>query len=616
MHKNTRLQKVWNKIPFAMIGVLSIFIVMLLLLWSNIANSQQSAPALYPDIYFSGEYKLEDGSWNAVKPGQHIPATKGDVTLRGQFHMVAPDGAYLGVVGEGTLLSFYLNHIRLTIQQEGQQPHTMDIEHPHAGEGMCGEMSIAYELPSDQPLTLTFQNPHAFGNDKAIDMFLEELSLYGGLPYEKEIMNRGATERNTGLGLVVVALVLLGTALFSALLQTEGSGKMSLIGTSILFAGGYFAYGAKGVFFWSDSVIGNTTVLGICMMLYTLCTCALIASTLSPRLRKAGIVATVFLGIVCMVSAVLSIATDVRFYDTWLWWAVAQSAVNAAFLVCLILDSLGAKFVVKTKNIVAMILLGGIEADFLGTACGWWQGGLISRYIFLGLFAITIILVWQIIPQNINAARRAKEMEAEQKLIRAQLQENRIAIMISQIQPHFIYNTLGTIQHLCKENPEEAACLVQNFSIYLRGNFSELDNTVPIRIRKELEHVHCYTDIELVRFPDMTVQYDIQTEDFVLPALSVQPLVENAIKHGLMGLEEGGTVVVTTFETDTHYCVKVTDDGVGFDELNLQDGRKHVGISNVRERLQSMCGGTLTVESQKGKGTTALIQIPKEGNKL
>ena len=149
----------------------------------------------------------------------------------------------------------------------------------------------------------------------------------------------------------------------------------------------------------------------------------------------------------------------------------------------------------------------------------------------------------------------------------------------------------------------------------MRGNFSELDNTTPIRFTKELEHVRCYTEIELIRFPDMTVNYDIQTEDFLLPALTVQPLVENAIKHGLMGREEGGTVTVTVFETESHYCVKVADDGVGFDDRVSWDERKHIGIRNVRERLQVMCGGTLTVESQKGKGTTALIQIPKEGKK-
>ena len=141
--------------------------------------------------------------------------------------------------------------------------------------------------------------------------------------------------------------------------------------------------------------------------------------------------------------------------------------IKRILLVCLVLDSLEAKFVRKIRNIGAGILLCGIEADFLGTALGWWQGGLICRYIFLGLFAIAIVLVWQVIPRNINAARKAKEMEAEQKLIRAQLQENRIAIMISQIQPHFIYNTLGTIQQLCKDGKVEGAMQFGTQDIWL-----------------------------------------------------------------------------------------------------------------------------------------------------
>ena len=616
MQGNQQLQKAWKKIPFAILGILFVLAVMLLLLWGSIANSQQSSPALYPSIYFSGAYRLADGPWNTVKAGQHIPATKGDVTLQGQFHMVAPDGEHIGAAGEGVLLSFYLNHIRLTVEEAGQEPRHLDIEHPRAGEGMCGELSIGYELRTDQPLTLTFHNPHAFGNDKAIDLFLEELSVYGGLSYEKDIMNQGSLERNAGLAFVIVAFVLLGTAIFSALFQVEGSNKLCLIGLSVLFAGGYFLYGAKGVFFWSDSVIGNTTILGICMMLYMLCVCALIASTLKEKPRKIAAVAVGALGAVCVAIATLCLTTDVRFFDTWLWWAVAQSAVNLVLLVCLALDIPGGPKGKIASCIGAAVLLLGFEADFVGTAQGWWQGGLVCKFSFLILLLIFMVLAWKIIPHNINAARKAKEMEAEQKVIRAQLQESRIALMISQIQPHFIYNTLGTIQQLCKEDPHQASKLVQNFSLYLRGNFSELDNTVPIRFAKELEHVRCYTEIELIRFPDMTVRYDIQSEAFLLPALTVQPLVENAIKHGLMGREEGGTVTVTAYETATHYCVQVADDGVGFDTAAPLEQRKHVGIRNVRERLRVMCGGSLTVESQPGTGTTALIQIPKEGKKL
>ena len=611
MERMRQPKNIWKKLPFAILGILLVLSLMLMLLWNNVANSLQSLPAFFPDIYFEGQYRIADGPWQPVVRGQHISATQGDVTLEGQFHMTTPDGEYLGVAGQGVLLALYTNHIHVTVQEQGQPPYICDVESSFAGKDLCGELCTGYTLATDGPVTLTFHNNHLFGNENAIDDFLRELSVYADRSFEKDFVAQGDTERNAGLAFVIVAFVLLGTALFSALLHVEGSSRLWLIGLCILFAGGYFIYGAKGVFFWNDSVIGNTTMLGLCMMLYMLSACTLMVSTFQAKLRKTGIGAVILLGTACGGFTLVCLVTDTRFYDTWLWWAAIQSIVSFLLLVCLVFEFLHASKGKRATAVGAALLLLGFEADVVGTALGWWQGGMISKYIFMILLVISVILVWQIVPRNINAARKAKEMEAEQKAIRAQLQENRVAIMISQIQPHFIYNTLGTIQQLCKQDPEQAAKLVQNFSIYLRGNFSELDNTVPIRFAKELEHVHCYTEIELIRFPDMTVRYDIQTEGFLLPALSVQPLVENAIKHGLMGLEQGGTVTVTAFETETDFCVKVADDGVGFDTAMLQDERKHIGIRNVRERLQVMCGGSLTVESRPGEGTTALIRIPK-----
>ena len=110
----------------------------------------------------------------------------------------------------------------------------------------------------------------------------------------------------------------------------------------------------------------------------------------------------------------------------------------------------------------------------------------------------------------------------------------------------------------------------------------------------------------------MTIEYDVETSDFVLPALSVQPLVENAIKHGLMRLESGGTVVIRSYETPTHFCVEVKDDGVGFDTSLPIEGKMHVGLRNIRGRLKAMVNGELIIESKIGVGTQAVIKIPKE----
>ena len=616
MRGSKLLQKMDGKASVAVLGIFSVIAVMLLLLWANTINSQQSTPAIFPDVFFEGQYRIGDGEWETVRTGKHIPSTRGDVMLRGQFHLTVADGEYLGPAEAGVMLAFYINHIQITVEEQGAEPFVLDMEQGEVGEGMCGEHCIGYALTTAEPVTLTFRNPHRFGNETAIDEFLRELSVYADFSFEKEFVAQGNRERTFGLVFVIAAFVVLGTALFSAVLHIGRDSKLWLIGLSVLFAGGYFVYGATGVSFWSNSIIGNTTILGICMMLYMLCVSALMVSVLGEGMREVGKWTVVFLGAACVVIALVCLLTDVRFYDTWLWWAVIQSAVNAVFFVCILMSFPGASKGKAISSVGAAILMLGFEADLLGTAAGWWKGGAVCKAVFMLLFVVAMVLVWQIIPRNIKTAEKAREMEAEQKAIRAQMQENRVAIMISQIQPHFIYNTLGTIQQLCKANPEQAADLVHRFSVYLRGNFSELDSTAPIRFTQELQHVHCYTEIELVRFPDMTVRYDIQADEFLLPALTVQPLVENAIKHGLMGLEEGGTVTVSAYETDTCYCVDVTDDGVGFDTAAIQDKKKHIGIRNVRERLELMCGGSLTVESRIGKGTKAQIRIPKEGKEL
>ena len=136
----------------------------------------------------------------------------------------------------------------------------------------------------------------------------------------------------------------------------------------------------------------------------------------------------------------------------------------------------------------------------------------------------------------------------------------------------------------------------------------------PIPIAKELVHVKNYIDIEQLRFGDrLKIEYDIDEIDFKLPALTIQPIVENAIKHGVNQKPEGGTVRITVSETSTDYIICVEDDGVGYDvNVVKNDGRSHVGISNITKRLQSMMSATISTESAVGKGTTVTVKIPKK----
>jgi sensor histidine kinase YesM len=110
----------------------------------------------------------------------------------------------------------------------------------------------------------------------------------------------------------------------------------------------------------------------------------------------------------------------------------------------------------------------------------------------------------------------------------------------------------------------------------------------------------------------MTFSFEMKSDDFKIPALTIQPIVENAIKHGLMKLQAGGTIRVVSFENDKEYCITVEDDGVGFDTSTLVEDRTHVGLRNIRERLKVMVDGTLEIESTVGVGTKVTVRIPKE----
>ena len=189
--------------------------------------------------------------------------------------------------------------------------------------------------------------------------------------------------------------------------------------------------------------------------------------------------------------------------------------------------------------------------------------------------------------------------------------------MLSQIQPHFLYNTLNSIYQLCETNPMRARALVNSFSEYLRNNLSSLEDPGLIQFATELSHVNTYLDIEKVRFEDtLDIEYDIKCVDFSLPVLTVQPIVENAVKHGTSKKRGGGTVKIVAEEDNENYIITVSDTGCGFDPAKPKDdGKRHVGIENVRQRLSNMCGGTLKIESTVGVGTLATIIIPKGGKR-
>lgn len=601
----------FNIATFKIVGVLLIFVAALILLWHGNATSSQAQMAMTAGVYFDGEYRISDGEWQKIVKGNHIPSTDGDVTLRGNFHMVAPDGEYVGILGADIPVALYTDHINLTIYEGENEPFIIDTENPLFGDSACGVIWNAYTTTSEEPLQILIHNPHEFGNETAIDELLSNTAIWMGIDFEKEEMEKGKTQRDIGLLFMIISLLFLGTALFSTLIHIKSSKIIWLLGIVILFAGTYLTYSVESISLWNESIVSNTTILGCSMMFYMLFLSLALVHFLKST-KTVGIITVVALGILNVVLFVLPIVTDTLFYDTWLYWTAAQMLANVILLGCLVREFLISNGKERWIYVGSILPLISFCVDAVMIDLGVWNTGIVSKYVFFVFFIAATVAVLRIIPNSINALAKTKELETEKIVLNAQLTESRVSTMMSQIRPHFIYNTLGSIEQLCNIEPRKAGELVHNFAKYLRGNFRELDNPKPILMSQEMEHVHHYISIENVRFPDMTFSFEMNSGDFPIPALTIQPIVENAIKHGLMKLQKGGTIRVVSYETDNSYCVLVEDDGVGFDTSVLLDERKHLGIRNIRGRLEAMVNGTLQIESTEGVGTKVLIQIPKE----
>ncbi|MDL2272828.1 histidine kinase [Desulfovibrio sp. OttesenSCG-928-I05] len=232
------------------------------------------------------------------------------------------------------------------------------------------------------------------------------------------------------------------------------------------------------------------------------------------------------------------------------------------------------------------------------------------------LYAVTPALVLHYIIGTFNLLILYVNIQADEvKQKELELLESRTAVMLSQIGPHFLLNSLTSIGQLCKIDPPRAQQAITHFSYYLRGNMESLTCKHSVPLAEEMEHVKHYLWLESLRFGDaLRTVFAIQVLNFHVPPLILQPIVENAVRHGVTKKKGGGTVTIKTGETERSWRITVSDDGAGFDpDVVATDGRRHIGIENVRSRLAAICGGSLRIASTPGEGTVAVIEIPKQG---
>ena len=619
-------KEIFKKIPWATVAIL--FVIIISVTVTAVVQKQVAYPVA-PHVHgvdFDGAYRIGNGEWKSLSDAKHISAMQGPVELKGIFLLCDGETGEQTLAAHGTAISLYLDHVHVTITDADGNVWMSDNENERIGKGACASTWNEYVFSGEagDEVTVTIRNPHVFGNSKAVDRFLEKLCLSAE---NNGDMLFGAEPIAFAIVLLLLAFlsILPGVSLFVSLLRKEYDHEIWLLWLLAFFGGIYLIFSLEQISVWIPRYVVNTMVHGISAMLYLLTAFVIAARCLYGAWKKTAVAITVLIGCASLASVLASLHPTVRFYDAYPYWMAFASLAAIVMIACVCMamacrrknGDMGMKRKIKRLHVPFLAVSIAFLVDVLATAFGIWQGGLLSVCVFLIVVLISMVVIRQVLTENVKTILDVKNIEAEKRAMELKLQESHISIMLSQIQPHFLYNTLNSIYYLCETNPMRARSMVNSFAEYLRNNLSTLEATELVSFETELSHINTYLDIEKIRFEDtLEIEYDIQCIDFSLPVLTVQPIVENAVKHGTSKKRGGGKVMISTEQDKESYIITVSDTGCGFDPAKPQnDGKRHIGIENVRQRLSNMCGGSLTIESKVGVGTVAVIRIPKGSKK-
>ena len=584
-----------------MIAILVILIAAAFLttIFKAYKNSQAISPFLIP-VGFDGEYSLGEESWQELTPDSRIPAGHKDLRLRGHFNI-----SY--TLNEQVFL--YLDHVDMIMKINGEEIVNTFKPTPRIAEDFCGSYWYQHKLQGvtqADHIEITLHSTHEFGHKNAYRDFVERIYAAPEYYVKDFILQMGRFSRLMALAGAVLALLILGFSLAFVLIGVPRGGKLALFGLSALLMSGYIALDTPDVSLWSEIILANTSFSQLCMMLSALGSGFLVVDTFVKEKKNYALLSVAVMAVFDGVIILLSGARVIRICSMLLPWVVAQGIVSAVLLAYM----LHVWFAAEAVNDKYLLLVFGmmqtlILADLCAALWGWKHAGICSK---TGFFLVLLIfLVWAMytVPEKYRQAMRVNQLEGE-------LEESRIAVMVGQIHPHFLFNALSTIRHLCRTQPQVAWEALGDFAAYLRANTDALTSTKLIPFPHELRHIQSYLKLEKLRMGDsLNIVYDIQEEDFLLPPLTVQPLVENAVKHGIFYAKGGGTVRIATCREGNSIVIRVIDDGVGFDmaERNDTAERVYVGIQNVQTRLQKLLHAGMSVESKKNNGTTVTIRI-------
>ena len=565
------------------------------LLANECITSNQAISAVPAPLKFEGIYSQNGGEWLPYDETTTLSAYEGDVIFKGHFKDFQINNA---------IINCYRNHIGLKIYKEERLIYVNIVAEAPMMSSFCGIAWEAVRLgdlnPADE-YEIHLNNPHRFGNKDAYNQLLKQIYVGDKMFLESYMRQEQKQFGDIAIAILIISILLFGTTLATYVLRID-SKEILLAGSLFIFLSSIFIFlNENNVCFLVSLNVLVTYGHSLSMMLSALILGIITTMWLNGRSKQIAEKTIQISAGIDAVLIVMALLKQMVIYDTLPYWVLSQVVVTLILLGC-VCKGYGE----LEKNIysfVTIILLVIEILELVNIPLGIWKQGVVATVVFILSVVVALVALLKNVLTNYRESIRAKELEAE-------LRNSRIVLAMSQIRTHFIFNVLNAISGMCKYDPEAADETVVRFARYLRNNIDILQDDELILFKKELEHMEDYIALEQTRFGNK-IRYESQIEimDFLIPPLVLQPIVENAIKHGLIPKEEGGTITLHTYTKDQSIQIVIADDGVGYN-LSEEERKGAVGMNNVRFRLKHMVQGEIKIESEEGKGTVITIQIP------
>ena len=548
------------------------------------------------------EFSADGGeTWEHVGTGDALRRQQRDVAIRGHFNFD---------VHEGWILNLYLQHMQMEMLVNGQRVSSFAREFHEIRPEWCADLWTPFRMPNiakEDVVEFRLYSLHPQGAEKgAYANVISSITVGDPFFVYQYINARNAPFQTAGLTMMVVGILLFGISLVALLMGSPLQRIMMYLAIFTVGEGLFWLADAAEIAHYANGSIAFYSIgRSVSRMLCTYAMLAVMSDLVNDKASRVAQITSYINGVLSIGYLALNFTGVISFCGTGLVWHGAQTVLLLIGFSCCMWELVHYRkpFWEFLRLLTIAAAFGAILCDTVTTLLGWHTDMGLSKWV-CGAVAVTHSAAMLIhLPASYAALRRAEELTDE-------LHNSRIILAMSQIRTHFIFNVLNAISSLCKSDPEQADIELVRFSRYLRNNIDIMQEDHPIPFEKALEHMHNYVDLEQMRFGDKIIlDESYEFVDFFLPALVIQPLVENAIKHGLLPKAEGGIIQVKTRRHGEGVLIEIMDNGVGFD-TRKKIAKTSVGLSNVRFRVERMMHGHMRVDSTPGVGTHIRLWLP------